>query len=351
MNRQRQSPSVSSQINWKDAFGSQAIRGILVATGIMRHRSRNMLWRSAPQKRDAPTPNKAAEFGLSDPGVTSITTRLGSAPTQDRLQAYLDAGNAVFRYQPQIDLRTGLVAGVEALLCVPGLHEFRPAIELAAEIEAAGLGMALVERRLHDACHEQREWLRSAGHEFPIAIPVPQRTLVNAAFLPLVRRILAENELAPSFLELEVEEAALGPSAAALCSVAKERGTGICIAIDGFNAAHSNLRLLSILPISKLRVDPWMLLRIKDGPSEALLYDGIIGAARGLGIVVCATGVTSPELLSAVLRHGTPLAQGAALGPPLTGEEFLELLRGGCVAPAMLRSSDFRDVRPNRSSN
>jgi EAL domain-containing protein (putative c-di-GMP-specific phosphodiesterase class I) len=105
------------------------------------------------------------------------------------------------------------------------------------------------------------------------------------------------------------------------------------------------------LPVSKLRVDPWMLLRIKDGPSEALLYDGIIGAARGLGIGVCATGVTSPELLSAVLRHGTPLAQGAALGAPLAGEEFLELLRNGRVAPAILRSSNFCNVRPNRCSN
>jgi EAL domain-containing protein (putative c-di-GMP-specific phosphodiesterase class I) len=342
MNRQRQSPSVSSEINWKDAFGSQAIRSVLVATGIMRQRSRNMPWRSVAQNREVQPPSEAADSGLSDLGVTSITAQSSSTRTQDRLQAYLDASNAVFRYQPQIDLRTGLVAGVEALLCVPGLHAFRPAIELAAQIEAAGLGLALAERRLHEACHEQREWLRSAGHEFPIGVPVPRRTLANAAFLPLVQRVLAENDLAPSFLELEVEEAALGPSAAALCSVAKVRGTGICIAIDGFNAAHSTLRLLSILPISKLRVDPWMLLRIKDGPSEGLLYDGIVGAARGLGIGVCATGVTSPELLSAVLRHGTPLAQGAALGPPLASEEFLELLRGGC---------DFRDVRPNRSAN
>jgi EAL domain-containing protein (putative c-di-GMP-specific phosphodiesterase class I) len=234
---------------------------------------------------------------------------------------------------------------VEALLCVPGANEFRPAIELAAEIEAAGLGLALVEHRLHDACREQQAWLRTIGHEFPIGVPVSQRALVNAAFLPLLQSILAEYELAPALLELQVEEAALGPSAAALRSVTKVRDAGLSIAIDGYNAAHSNLRLLSILPISKLRVDPYLLLRAGDTPSESLLFDGIVGAARGLGIMVCATGIESPELLSTVLRHGRPVAQGAALGPALAAEEFLELLRRNNTDTATLRTLDFDDDR------
>jgi EAL domain-containing protein (putative c-di-GMP-specific phosphodiesterase class I)/sensor domain CHASE-containing protein len=298
----------------------------VVATASMRYQSRKIAWLSPPQSGNEQNPSEVA------------------TPISDPLRARLSASNAVFLYQPQIDLQTGRVGGVEALLCVPGLHEYRPAIELAAEIEAAGLGMALVERRLHEACREQRAWLKIIGHEFPIGVPVSQRTLVNAAFLPLVQRILAENELAPSFLELEVEEAALGPSSAALRSVTKVRDAGILIAIDGFNAAHSNLRLLSTLPISKLRVDPWLLLRIGDGPSEALLFDGIIGAARGLGIVVCATGITSPKLLSTVLRHGRPLAQGAALGPLLAGEEFLKLLRGSSVDTTTLQPASSASV-------
>jgi len=132
--------------------------------------------------------------------------------------------------------------------------------------------------------------------------------------------------------------------------VTQVRDAGISIAIDGFNAAHSNLRLLSILPISKLRVDPYLLLRIGGESSEALLFDGIIGAARGLGIVVCATGIASPELLSTVLRHGRPLAQGAALGPILTGDEFLELLRRTNVDTAVLQSFDFGDERTQQDS-
>jgi EAL domain-containing protein (putative c-di-GMP-specific phosphodiesterase class I) len=301
-------------------------------------------------KRQDTASDRGSELGSSDLAVTPVSARFSSVQPRDPLRVRLAASHAVFRFQPQIDLRTGQVAGVEALLGVPVLQEFRPAIELVAEIEAAGLGLALVECRLHDACREQRAWLGTIGHEFPIGVPVSQRTLVHAAFLPLVQRILAENELAPSFLELQVEEAALGSSPAVLRSFARIRDAGISIAIDGFNAAHSNLRLLSILPISKLRVHPYLLLRVDDRPSETLLFDGIIGAARGLGIVLCVTGVTSPELLSTVLRHGRPLAQGAALGPALTAEEFLELLRGSCADTATLRPLRFADGRLQQDS-
>jgi EAL domain-containing protein (putative c-di-GMP-specific phosphodiesterase class I) len=108
--------------------------------------------------------------------------------------------------------------------------------------------------------------------------------------------------------------------------------------------------LLSILPISKLRVDPYLLLRINDGPSEALLFDGIIGAARGLGIMVCATGIASQELLSTVLRHGRPLAQGTALGPLLDGEEFHELLRADSADAGTSRPMAFGNERLQQES-
>jgi EAL domain-containing protein (putative c-di-GMP-specific phosphodiesterase class I) len=244
------------------------------------------------------------------------------------LQARMTAANAVFRYQPQIDLQTGRVAGVEALLCVPGSPDDRPAIQLLAEIDAAGLKWEIFERRLQEACRAQRAWLRKVGHDFPIGVPVPRSLLADSALVSMVKRILAEHALEPSLLELQVEETAIGASATTLCTLAKVHEAGISIAIDGFNASHSNLRLLTILPISKLRIDPWLLLRMGDRVPEALLFDGILGAARSLGIAVCATGVATPDLLTAVLKHGRPLAQGAAVGSPLADPDFLELLRG-----------------------
>jgi EAL domain-containing protein (putative c-di-GMP-specific phosphodiesterase class I) len=322
----------------------------LIATGITRRQSRMTVRLRAPNGSNAlnliELQSSTVIPATPDTPIVPATT-IGSgfisAHAQDPLAARFAARNAVFRFQPQIDLQTGRVAGVESLLCVPAAHEIRPAIELVAEIEASGHGLALLERHLHAACREQSAWLKRIGHEFPIGVPISQRTLSNPAFLPLVQRILADNELAPSALELQVEEAVIGASAAALRLINKARDAGMSIAIDGFNAAHSNLRLLSIMPVSKLRVDPYLLLRVHDGPSAALLFAGIMGAARGLGMVVCATGINSPELLSAVLRHGRPLAQGAALGPIVTGDEFLELLLGSNVDTAVLPTLDWDD--------
>jgi EAL domain-containing protein (putative c-di-GMP-specific phosphodiesterase class I)/sensor domain CHASE-containing protein len=316
----------------------------IVATGIKRRQRRVMVRSRAPKSSNPQNPIEVTNTTIAPKSPDApIGAVFISSHAPEPLAARFAARNAVFRFQPQIDLQTGRIAGVEALLCVTGAHEIRPAIELAAEIEASGHGLALLERRLHEACREQSTWLKKIGHEFPIGVPVSRRTLANAAFLPLVQRILADHELAPSFLELQVEETVIGASAAALRLINKVHDAGISIAIDGFNAAHSNLRLLSILPISKLRVDPYLLLRVHDGPSAALLFAGIVGAARGLGIVVCATGINSPELLSAVLQHGRPLAQGAALGSILTGEEFLELLRRSNMDTATLPTLDIRD--------
>jgi EAL domain-containing protein (putative c-di-GMP-specific phosphodiesterase class I) len=269
--------------------------------------------------------------------------RMGFSAGQvrDPLQARVSAANAVFRYQPQIDLRTGQVAGVEALLCVPGSSGYRPATELAADIEKAGLGLALFERRLQEACRGQRTWLKNVGHDFAIGVPASRRMLANAALLPLVQRVLAEYEIPPALLELEVEEAALGACSEPLRTLTKVHEAGISIALDGFNANHSNLRLLAILPISKLRVDPWLLLRMADRVSEAQLFAGILGAARGLGIAVCATGVASADMLAAVLQHGRPLAQGAAVAASLDVLEFLERLRGCSVDTVTLRRLDL----------
>jgi EAL domain-containing protein (putative c-di-GMP-specific phosphodiesterase class I) len=264
-----------------------------------------------------------------------------AGPVRSPLQERIAAAKAVFRYHPQIDLRTGQVAGVESLLCVPGSSDYRPATELAADIEKAGLGLQLFECRLQEACRRQRTWLQNVGHNFAVGVPVSQRMLASPALLPLAQRVLAEYEIAPALLELEVEEAALGACSLSLRTLTKVHEAGISIALDGFNANHANLRLLAILPIAKLRVDPWLLLRMADRAAEAQLFTGILGAARGLGIAVCATGVASAEMLAAVLQHGRPLVQGAAVAASLDGPEFLQRLRGNCVDTVTIRRLDL----------
>jgi EAL domain-containing protein (putative c-di-GMP-specific phosphodiesterase class I) len=112
---------------------------------------------------------------------------------------------------------------------------------------------------------------------------------------------------------------------------------GISIAIDKFSGTKASLCLLTLVPIAKLRIDPSLLRNIGGASPEALLFDGIIGAARGLGMTVCVTGVASEDSLAAILRHARPLAQGMAIGAPLNAEDFIQLLRGSCADTATLQ--------------
>jgi EAL domain-containing protein (putative c-di-GMP-specific phosphodiesterase class I) len=265
------------------------------------------------------------------------------------LQARLAAAGAVVCYQPQIDLRTGQVAGVEALLCVAGPAAYAPATQLIAELNAAGLEWALFEHRLSEACRAQRAWQRQVGHDFAIGVPVSPRLFADPRTLPLVERALAESELEPALLELEIEETAIAGSAAAPVALARIHAAGISIAINGFNATHSLRQLISV-PIAKLRIDPRLLLRIGVSATEALLFDGILAASRSLSILVCATGINTAELLSAVLNHGRPLVQGTAVGAPLPGEEFLERLRGSDDDTATLRPLELIEAHSQTES-
>jgi EAL domain-containing protein (putative c-di-GMP-specific phosphodiesterase class I) len=259
--------------------------------------------------------------------LDAMATGKGTENARSRLRIRLTAAQAVFRYQPQIDLQNGRIGGVESILCVPGRNAYRPATGLVAELDAAGLGLALTECQLWDACREQRGWMHDFAYDFPIGVPVSKWVLGNELLMPLAKQILAESGLPPKRLELEVEETALGVSVIARHAFTSVGDAGLSIAVDGFNAVYANLRVLAMSPISKVRVAALPLLRSGADTLEKLVFHGILGAARGLGITVCATGVTSPELLAAVLSHGRPLAQGIELAPMLDSAAFLQCLQ------------------------
>lgn len=257
---------------------------------------------------------------MSDRAPYCAGAARGAGTASGRLSAIFAARHAAYQFAPQVDTRTGRLAGVEAILCEPKPDGYRSADGLVAELEGSGLGLALAEHRLRAACHAQSAWLGEFAHDYPIGVPVHHRTFTHAHFMPLVRRILEEHSLAPTLLELEVvghEFAAAGAAGTAALAAAREaRNAGIALAIDGFNAADVSIRLLSKLPISKIRVDPWLLVRRDGGAANELLFDAILGAAGGLHIAVCVTGVGTPGILEAVLRHGRPLVQGHELGVP-----------------------------------
>jgi EAL domain-containing protein (putative c-di-GMP-specific phosphodiesterase class I)/sensor domain CHASE-containing protein len=275
-----------------------------------------------------------------------------AAAEQEQLRVRFAAGNAMLCYQPQIDLQTGRVAAFESLLCVVESGAIRPAPELVTELEVIGLGIALTEYWLREVCAQRGRWLALNGQQLPIGIPVSQHSLEDPGFLPFVRRMLVEHELAPWLLELQVPESVLAASATARRAYIGAHEAGVSVAIDGFDAARSNLGVLTLVPAAKLRVDPALVREVCAGKPAAVLFDAAVAAARGLGIIVCATGVDTAELRSAMEQHGCQCGQGAALGPPARGEQVFELLRhSGVTAPSVpvLQPDDALEL-PARAS-
>jgi EAL domain-containing protein (putative c-di-GMP-specific phosphodiesterase class I)/sensor domain CHASE-containing protein len=291
----------------------------------------------------------AAPSGLQTGAEVAHVVANTAAARWEQLRVRIREMNPVCCFQPQIDLQTGRVAGVEALLggATPGNR--RAMAEFIEEVEVAGLGFALAQRWIQEACRNQRAWLQQVSHEFPIGVPISQRALEDPQFLPFLRRTLVEYDLPAQFLELEIPEAVLGGSASALRAIADVQAAGVGLAIDGFNAARSNLRLLTMTRIAKLRIDPALVRKIGVAGEEAVLFDGICGAARGLGIIICANGVDSPDLVAAAMRHGRPLAQGEALGPCIDADQFLLLLRGSVSETWNLPPLQVDDVLAEKS--
>ena len=283
--------------------------------------------KGAAPEFEPPRPVDAMPDVGPDRSEAAPASALGTtAPAPDELRARMTASGAALRYQPQVNPQTGRVAGVAALLCVRDSTAYRPATELVAELERIGRGNEFAERWLHEACSTRRFWLRQADFDYPVSVPLSKRTVEDPAFPSLVRKILADVDLPPRFLELEVPEAALGMAAARLRALAELHDAGIFIAIDGFKPSTSNLSALTLVPIAKLRVDPRLVPEV-GLTRPAGQREGLISEAQVLGITVCATGVDSPDLAALAARSGFSLAQGPAFGPLVDRDQFLVLVR------------------------
>ena len=267
------------------------------------------------------------------PGEARTSSNGGGVPATFRRRL---EETVVVRYQPQIDLNRDRIESVEALLCVVDNGKERVATELTAEAEAIGLGLELSANWLRAACRERHSWARELGRDFPVCVPVSARTLEDPAFVPMLREILADCELTPRYLEIEAPAAAFTASARTIQTLDEVHQLGVRLCVDGFGKGSSSLHSLAVLPISKVRIHPTLVREAAYDARAAALMHAIIGAARGLGVCVCAAGVDSPVQAGALEVHGRPLAQGAALGPPMEGDRILALLHGTGVDTAFL---------------
>ncbi len=248
------------------------------------------------------------------------------------LRRALDEEQFVVYYQPEIELATGRVVGVEAL--VRWRHPERglvPPSEFIPLAEETGLIGPLDLWVIRRACEDVACGCDAASN-LRLAVNVSARQLHSASLLPAIESALGASGLAASQLEIEITETAImaDPVAAKELLEAMRR-RGLTVALDDFGTGFSSLSHLHQLPISRLKVDRSFVSRIEDDSGAAVIVSAVVNLAHNLGLGVIAEGVETRAQLAFLRDAGCEEAQGYLLARPMPIEDLRAMLRRDAV--------------------
>jgi diguanylate cyclase (GGDEF)-like protein len=232
-------------------------------------------------------------------------------------------------YQPKVEIASGRVSGVEALL--RWRHPRLGLINADQFISAAAdhrLLLPIGEWVISAACAQARQWLDSGidALSMPIAINVTIPEL-QPGFPAAIRTMLTNCGIPPSCLQLEITESLLVRDLERVSSVLQEiSDSGITIAIDDFGTGYSSLSLLKTLPIDILKVDQSFVRDLSEEPGETAIVSAIISMARALALRVVAEGVENEMQLALLKTLGCDEYQGCYFSEPLPANELMQRL-------------------------
>ncbi len=269
-------------------------------------------------------------WAVFEPGMrASVLARL---ERETALRGAAERGELRLRYQPKVELATGRVVGVEALIRWehPDLGLLHP-VEFVRLAEETGLIVPLGRWVLWEACRRAREWRDLSGEAAPVVcVNVSACQLREASFVAQVAMALEASGLDPDSLELEITESAVMRDAPeAWGALSDLRKLGVRLAIDDFGTGSSSLGRLRELPVDALKVDRSFVAGLGRDPGSLAIARAVTVLAHDLGLVVTAEGIETTEQASVLRALGVDLGQGFYFAPPLPGEAIAELLAHG----------------------
>jgi len=253
---------------------------------------------------------------------------------EQELRAAVEAGTLEVHYQPQVDLLTGRVAGVEALArwTHPRLGAVAPN-EFIAVAEETGLIGPLGSFVLGETCRQVAAWRRQ-GRRLAATVNVSAHQLSDPGFADSVAQHLGAAGLEPSSICLELTESALmGAGEEPRYALAALKGLGVYVAIDDFGTGFSSLAALKRLPVEVVKVDRSFVDGLGTDPEDSAIVASVLSLAHAMGLHVIAEGVETPLQASELVALGCTVAQGFLWSPAVPADEVLglagELSRAG----------------------
>ncbi|HEY4744895.1 MAG TPA: bifunctional diguanylate cyclase/phosphodiesterase, partial [Desulfuromonadaceae bacterium] len=231
-------------------------------------------------------------------------------------------------YQPQYDISSRRVVGLEALLRWhhPQKGDIFPR-HFIAIAEETGMIIPIGEWVLRTACRQARAW-HDAGHPWlRIAVNISARQFKQDTFVGLVKSILEETGLPPSYLELELTESTIMERADRNIEALRDlKNLGITLAIDDFGTGYSSLSYLKHFPIDRLKIDRSFVRDLNTDGDDAAIAEAIIAMAHSLKLDVVAEGVELEEQLDFLHSRNCDTLQGYLMSHPLAVDDVATLL-------------------------
>jgi diguanylate cyclase (GGDEF)-like protein len=272
---------------------------------------------------------QVSPYALYSPAINQqVSERLY---LESRLHQALEREEFCLHYQPRVDLRTGRVTGMEALIrwVRPESGTVSPA-EFIPVLEETGLILPVGEWVLRTACGQNKAWQEAGIPPLPVAVNLSARQFQQRDLADILARVLEETGLDPRYLELELTESILmGQSEETLALIRRMETMGVKLMIDDFGTGYSSLSYLSRMPVHALKIDRSFVREITSSPDDAAIARTIIAMAQRLKMRVVAEGVETEGQLAFLSKQRCDEMQGYLFSPPLPAEEAARLLLEG----------------------
>ncbi len=275
---------------------------------------------------------------------------------ENSLRQAMESNELFLLYQPQVDLASGTVSGVEALVRWqhPQLGVLMPG-RFITIAEETGLIIQLGETVLRKACKQARIWQKKGLTSLKVSVNLSPRQFRQRSLIPTIDQILEETGCDPAGLELELTETTLMDApedAAAILKALKRRGIGL--AIDDFGTGYSSLSHLKHFPIDRLKIDRSFICDLNRSPEDGAIVEAIIAMANRLSLQVVAEGVEHADQCATLYAWGCQTFQGFYFSRPIAAEQAFEFfspesLKGRFKKPSSKRSDLPEEYAASRS--
>jgi EAL domain-containing protein (putative c-di-GMP-specific phosphodiesterase class I) len=241
----------------------------------------------------------------------------------------LENGEFFLHYQPQVDLVTGYIVGLEALVrwnhAEKGLISPVNFIPLSEE---TGFILPLGEWVLRQACQQAKYWSTIYSRPLKVAVNISARQFHNENLASIVNQVLQEYELDPKYLELEITESTFMRNVdKAVTTLKKIKDLGICVALDDFGTGYSSLAYLRTFKTDYLKIDQSFVREIPHNKDDMEIVGAIIAMASKLSLKTIAEGVETQDQYRFLKEQGCDIGQGYFISKPVMPDAITSLLK------------------------